>query len=109
MSTASEQVAATAVPPAAKGNPQLLRFATAGSVDDGKSTLIGRLLYDAKSLHADALEAVTRKGALDPPPLTHGARAPRGQGITIPAAHPPLPTPRRGVITPRTPGAPPGT
>ena len=58
MSTAPEQVAAQAVSPAAKANPQLLRFATAGSVDDGKSTLIGRLLYDAKSLHADTIEQV---------------------------------------------------
>ena len=59
MSTAPEQVASAApLSPAASGDPQLLRFATAGSVDDGKSTLIGRLHYDAKSLHADALEAV---------------------------------------------------
>ena len=48
--------------------PQLLRFATAGSVDDGKSTLIGRLLYDAKSLHADAMEAVRRQNGADARP-----------------------------------------
>jgi bifunctional enzyme CysN/CysC len=71
----------------------LLRFATAGSVDDGKSTLIGRLLYDSKSIFADQLEAVERTSrdrgedytnlAL----LTDGLRAEREQGITIDVAY----------------------
>ncbi|GAA3193184.1 hypothetical protein GCM10020255_093570 [Rhodococcus baikonurensis] len=73
--------------------PQLLRVATAGSVDDGKSTLIGRLLYDSKSIFEDQLEAVERSSrergdeyanlAL----LTDGLRAEREQGITIDVAH----------------------
>src|SRR5215207_8490578 len=105
MSTAPEQVAAArAVSPAAKADPQLLRFATAGSVDDGKSTLIGRLLYDAKSLHADALEAVTRNGEVDLALLTDGLRAEREQGITIDVAYRHFATPRRRFIIADTPG-----
>jgi bifunctional enzyme CysN/CysC len=84
--------------------PQLLRFATAGSVDDGKSTLIGRLLYDAKSLHADALEAVTRNGSVDLALLTDGLRAEREQGITIDVAYRHFATPRRRFIIADTPG-----
>jgi bifunctional enzyme CysN/CysC len=82
----------------------LLRFATAGSVDDGKSTLIGRLLYDAKSLHTDALEAVTKNGAPDLALLTDGLRAEREQGITIDVAYRHFATPRRRFIIADTPG-----
>jgi bifunctional enzyme CysN/CysC len=105
VSTAPEQVASAGpVSPAAKAQPQLLRFATAGSVDDGKSTLIGRLLYDAKSLHADALEAVTKNGEVDLALLTDGLRAEREQGITIDVAYRHFATPRRRFIIADTPG-----
>ena len=87
-----------------------LRFATAGSVDDGKSTLIGRLLYDSKSIFADQLEAVERTSrdrgedytnlAL----LTDGLRAEREQGITIDVAYRYFATPRRKFIIADTPG-----
>ncbi len=88
----------------------ILRFATAGSVDDGKSTLIGRLLYDSKSIFADQLEAVERTSrdrgeemtnlAL----LTDGLRAEREQGITIDVAYRYFTTPRRKFIIADTPG-----
>jgi sulfate adenylyltransferase subunit 1 len=71
----------------------ILRFITAGSVDDGKSTLIGRLLYDSKSILADQLEAVERSskgrtdGGIDLALLTDGLRAEREQGITIDVAY----------------------
>jgi bifunctional enzyme CysN/CysC len=90
--------------------PQLLRVATAGSVDDGKSTLIGRLLYDSKSIFEDQLEAVERSSrergdeyanlAL----LTDGLRAEREQGITIDVAHRYFATPHRKFIIADTPG-----
>jgi bifunctional enzyme CysN/CysC len=89
---------------------ELLRFATAGSVDDGKSTLIGRLLYDTKSIFEDQLEAVERTSrdrgddytnlAL----LTDGLRAEREQGITIDVAYRYFATPRRKFIIADTPG-----
>jgi len=89
---------------------QLLRVATAGSVDDGKSTLIGRLLYDSKSIFEDQLEAVERSSrergdeyanlAL----LTDGLRAEREQGITIDVAHRYFATPHRKFIIADTPG-----
>src|SRR5881397_634710 len=89
---------------------ELLRFATAGSVDDGKSTLIGRLLYDTKTIFEDQLEAVERTSrqrgdeytnlAL----LTDGLRAEREQGITIDVAYRYFSTPRRKFIIADTPG-----
>ena len=87
----------------------LLRLATAGSVDDGKSTLIGRLLYDAKAVLADQLEHVeevsARRGtALDLALLTDGLRAEREQGITIDVAYRPFATARRRFIIADTPG-----
>ncbi|MEV1026454.1 GTP-binding protein [Streptomyces sp. NPDC050264] len=88
----------------------LLRFATAGSVDDGKSTLVGRLLHDSKSVLADQLEAVERVSASrgqDAPDLallTDGLRAEREQGITIDVAHRYFATPRRRFILADTPG-----
>ncbi len=88
----------------------LLRFATAGSVDDGKSTLIGRLLYDTKSIFDDQLESIERTSrsmgdeytnlAL----LTDGLRAEREQGITIDVAYRYFATPRRKFIIADTPG-----
>src|SRR5947209_17179351 len=88
----------------------LLRFATAGSVDDGKSTLIGRLLYDTKSLFTDQLEAVEAVSAARGDEytnlalLTDGLRAEREQGITIDVAYRYFATPRRKFIIPDTPG-----
>lgn len=88
----------------------LLRFATAGSVDDGKSTLVGRLLHDSKSVLTDQLEAVERASASrgqDVPDLallTDGLRAEREQGITIDVAYRYFATPRRRFILADTPG-----
>ncbi len=86
----------------------LLRFSTAGSVDDGKSTLIGRLLHDAKGIFEDQLEAVRRASgdasAPDLALLTDGLRAEREQGITIDVAYRYFATPRRKFIIADTPG-----
>ena len=88
----------------------LLRFITAGSVDDGKSTLIGRLLYDSKSILADQLEAVERStknktnGQIDLALLTDGLRAEREQGITIDVAYRYFSTPKRKFIIADAPG-----
>ncbi|MFD7642558.1 sulfate adenylyltransferase subunit 1 [Kitasatospora sp. NPDC059795] len=88
----------------------LLRFATAGSVDDGKSTLVGRLLHDSKSVLADQLEAVehaSRRRGQDAPDLallTDGLRAEREQGITIDVAYRYFATARRRFILADTPG-----
>ena len=87
-----------------------LRFATAGSVDDGKSTLVGRLLHDSKSVLTDQLEAVERVSASrgqegpDLALLTDGLRAEREQGITIDVAYRYFATPRRRFILADTPG-----
>jgi sulfate adenylyltransferase large subunit len=88
----------------------LLRFTTAGSVDDGKSTLIGRLLHDSKSVFEDQLAAVKNSrinrstGAVDFSLLTDGLRAEREQGITIDVAYRYFETPRRKFIIADTPG-----
>ena len=84
----------------------LLRLATAGSVDDGKSTLIGRLLYDAKAVLADQLAHVEerRVDGLDLALLTDGLRAEREQGITIDVAYRSFATPRRRFILADCPG-----
>ncbi len=88
----------------------LLRFTTAGSVDDGKSTLIGRLLYDSRSIFDDQLEAVEKAsskrgtGEVDLSLLTDGLRAEREQGITIDVAYRYFATPRRKFIIADTPG-----
>ncbi len=98
--TTAEQLSATT----------LLRFATAGSVDDGKSTLVGRLLHDSKSVLTDQLEAValasTNRGQETPDLalLTDGLRAEREQGITIDVAYRYFATPRRRFILADTPG-----
>ncbi|MFN7149374.1 MAG: sulfate adenylyltransferase subunit CysN [Microthrixaceae bacterium] len=89
---------------------ELLRFATAGSVDDGKSTLIGRLLYDSKSIFEDQLESVSdasqRMGleGTNLALLTDGLRAEREQGITIDVAYRYFATPKRKFIIADTPG-----
>lgn len=88
----------------------LLRFITAGSVDDGKSTLIGRLLYDSKSILADQLEAIERStknkanGEIDLALLTDGLRAEREQGITIDVAYRYFSTNKRKFIIADAPG-----
>ncbi len=88
----------------------LLRLATAGSVDDGKSTLVGRLLYDTKSVLADQIDAVTRASVdkgLDTPDLSllvDGLRAEREQGITIDVAYRYFATPNRSFVLADTPG-----
>ena len=88
----------------------LLRFTTAGSVDDGKSTLIGRLLFDSRSVYDDQLESVTKAsagrnvGTIDFSLLTDGLRAEREQGITIDVAYRYFATPRRKFIIADTPG-----
>ena len=89
---------------------ELLRFTTAGSVDDGKSTLIGRLLYDSKAIFEDQLEAIElaskRKGeeTINLSLLTDGLRAEREQGITIDVAYRYFATPKRKFIIADTPG-----
>ncbi len=88
----------------------LLRFTTAGSVDDGKSTLIGRLLHDSKSVYEDQLAAVKKSrinraaGPIDFSLLTDGLRAEREQGITIDVAYRYFATARRKFIIADTPG-----
>jgi bifunctional enzyme CysN/CysC len=89
----------------------LLRFSTAGSVDDGKSTLIGRLLHDTKSLYEDHIESVRKaseregkKGSLSFALLTDGLKAEREQGITIDVAYRYFSTPRRHFIMADSPG-----
>jgi sulfate adenylyltransferase subunit 1 len=91
-------------------NMELLRFSTAGSVDDGKSTLIGRLMYDTKTIFEDQLEAVERTSRqrgdehVDLALLTDGLRAEREQGITIDVAYRYFATPKRKFIIADTPG-----
>ena len=91
-------------------NTQLLRFTTAGSVDDGKSTLIGRLLYDSKSIFQDQLDAVEKSSQIkgfdyvDLSLLTDGLRSEREQGITIDVAYRYFATPKRKFIIADTPG-----
>jgi bifunctional enzyme CysN/CysC len=95
-----------------QGTGGLLRIATAGSVDDGKSTLIGRLLYDSKQIFEDQLEQVAQaserrhgaNGEVDLALLTDGLRAEREQGITIDVAYRYFATPRRTFIMADTPG-----
>lgn len=88
----------------------ILRFITAGSVDDGKSTLIGRLLYDSKNIMIDQLEAIEKQtknrqdGDIDLALLTDGLRAEREQGITIDVAYKYFSTPRRKFIIADAPG-----
>ncbi len=99
---------ASGTKPAERG---LLRFITAGSVDDGKSTLIGRLLFDSKGIFADQLDAISRSKhkrtagtAIDLSLLTDGLEAEREQGITIDVAYRYFATPKRKFIIADTPG-----
>ena len=92
-------------------NKSLLKFITAGSVDDGKSTLIGRLLYDSKSVFSDQLETLTNNTSNDSfdqqlnlALLTDGLRSEREQGITIDVAYRYFSTPNRKFIIGDTPG-----
>ena len=96
---------------AVKAERGLLRFITAGSVDDGKSTLIGRLLFDSKGIFADQLDAMSRAkhkrtvgDAIDLSLLTDGLEAEREQGITIDVAYRYFATPKRKFIIADTPG-----
>ncbi|MCR8896690.1 adenylyl-sulfate kinase [Gordonia sp. GONU] len=96
--------------PDVRGATEMLRLATAGSVDDGKSTLIGRLLYDSKAIFTDQLESIERTSAergdeyADLALLTDGLRAEREQGITIDVAYRYFATPKRKFIIADTPG-----
>ena len=91
-------------------NTELLRFTTAGSVDDGKSTLIGRLLYDSKSIYQDQYEAIEKvserrgEGEVNLALLTDGLKSEREQGITIDVAYRYFSTPKRKFIIADTPG-----
>ncbi len=100
--------AAAAAAELAAARKDILRIATAGSVDDGKSTLIGRLLYDSKAIFEDQYEAVERASAggdyVNLALLTDGLRAEREQGITIDVAYRYFSTPRRTFIMADTPG-----
>src|SRR5215813_11211204 len=106
---AGRQVSLASYLPAAHEKP-LLRFTTAGSVDDGKSTLIGRLLHDAHSVYDDHMEALRKSGLnrstgpLDFSLLTDGLRAEREQGITIDVAYRHFATARRRFLIADTPG-----
>src|ERR1700693_4107902 len=82
---------------------ELLRLSTAGSVDDGKSTLIGRLLYDSKGIYEDQLAAIS-KDSMDLALVTDGLRAEREQGITIDVAYRYFATRKRKFIIADTPG-----
>src|SRR6202451_3121976 len=93
----------------AEREKDLLRFSTAGSVDDGKSTLIGRLLYDTQSVYEDQVKSIEGKGTTAPGQidfalLTDGLRAEREQGITIDVAYRYFSTVRRKFIIADTPG-----
>src|SRR5438128_2031633 len=99
--------------PITQRSSDMLRFATAGSVDDGKSTLIARLPYDSKQIFQDQLEQLEEAsrrrsgdGAVDLSLLTDGLRAEREQGITIDVAYRYFATPRRKFIIADTPGHP---
>ena len=95
---------------AAANEKPMLRFTTAGSVDDGKSTLIGRLLHDAHSVYEDHMESLRRSqvnrstGAVDFSLLTDGLKAEREQGITIDVAYRHFATQRRRFLIADTPG-----
>src|SRR5690242_13241956 len=92
------------------GAVEILRFTTAGSVDDGKSTLIGRLLYDTKTVYEDQLVSIQKSGInrsdgpIDFSLLTDGLRAEREQGITIDVAYRYFSTAKRKFIIADTPG-----
>src|SRR6202007_2111101 len=82
----------------------VLRFITAGSVDDGKSTLIGRLLYDTGNIKADVLQSVENGAGVNLAHITDGLRSERAQGITIDVAYKYFTTPNRKYIITDAPG-----
>src|SRR3954453_496992 len=100
MAPTSDHHVTGSAPTALAPTAGLLRLATVGSVDDGKSTLIGRLLYDARALMADEIE----RAEVDLAHLIDGLRAGRGQGITIDVAYRFFATPARSFIIADTPG-----
>lgn len=109
--TTNTLVAEQSLSPAGTSERGLLRFITAGSVDDGKSTLIGRLLFDSKGIFADQLDAISRAkhkrtvgDTIDLSLLTDGLEAEREQGITIDVAYRYFATPKRKFIIADTPG-----
>src|ERR1700741_150465 len=108
--TAPQLPAPSSQLPASRHPIEILRFNTCGSVDDGKSTLIGRLLYDSKSLMEDQVAAleksadITGGGQINLANLTDGLRAEREQGITIDVAYRYFATPHRKFIIADTPG-----
>src|SRR5687767_11393683 len=112
MLTSPEEIEQSGIEAFLKQNErkELLRFTTAGSVDDGKSTLIGRLLYDSKGVYEDQLASVKKAsvnrsaGTIDFSLLTDGLRAEREQGITIDVAYRYFSTPKRKFIIADTPG-----
>lgn len=111
MSAIATSVDTTTTLPGATNERGLLRFITAGSVDDGKSTLIGRLLFDSKGIFADQLDAISRAkhkrtvgDTIDLSLLTDGLEAEREQGITIDVAYRYFATPKRKFIIADTPG-----
>src|SRR5580704_506554 len=88
----------------AERSKDLLRLTTAGSVDDGKSTLIGRLLHDARGVYEDQVKSVSKGGQIDFALLTDGLRAEREQRITIDVAYRYFATPKRKFVLADTPG-----
>ena len=105
--TTTDSIAAPASPasaPSQTDTETALRFITCGSVDDGKSTLIGRLLVDTKAVLQDHLAGVTRGGEADLAQLTDGLQAEREQGITIDVAYRYFATEERKFIIADTPG-----
>ena len=111
MNAVTDKAAMTDKPITERSDAGLLRFITAGSVDDGKSTLIGRLLFDSKGIFADQLDAMSRSkhkrtvgDTVDLSLLTDGLEAEREQGITIDVAYRYFATPKRKFIIADTPG-----
>ena len=110
MASAEHSARSTTITAAPDHSSTLLRFTTAGSVDDGKSTLIGRLLYDSRAVYQDQIASVQKSGInrssgpLDFSLLTDGLRAEREQGITIDVAYRYFSSPRRRFIIADTPG-----
>src|SRR5713226_10335586 len=103
MTSISIHTAKSAISQPLGSQKDLLRFSTAGSVDDGKSTLIGRLLYDTQSVYEDQVKSIEGKGTTAPGQidfalLTDGLRAEREQGITIDVAYRYFATARRKFI-----------
>jgi sulfate adenylyltransferase subunit 1 len=104
MTSTTLPTATSSLPSDKLATASALRFITCGSVDDGKSTLIGRLLVDSKTVLQDQLAGVQRAGETDLALLTDGLSAEREQGITIDVAYRPFATPLRRFIIADCPG-----